>query len=423
MRLGIRVISSGFLRKAFVLTSGTAIAQLISILTIPILSRIYLPEYYGILGLYAMVTTILGTIATFQYQNAVILAKEEYEARQAVSLCIATSFIVAALSLLIFLFLNTQIAMILKSEEFAGWLMVTPVSIFFNGINAGLAAWANRQAKYKLLTTNRILAAILIPVVSIPLGKSISGPFGLVAATLVSNILPAFILGYHFFFRNQLRLVLDKKILISCGKKYIQLPRYSLPAEFINNFINNIPVIMLGRYFGTASVGHFNMSNRVLGMPIQLLSSSFAEVFRQRASKEYNEKGECAIFFLKTFYTLAALSILPFLILFFFGPQLFGFFFGEKWIDAGFFSGIMAPLFFLRFTISPLSYMFYIAGKQREDFIIHIVMLILISLSFLVTIYFRGSIAAALTSFTIVYSLVYFYYLFRSFKFSKGKLP
>jgi O-antigen/teichoic acid export membrane protein len=198
------------------------------------------------------------------------------------------------------------------------------------------------------------------------------------------------------------------------------LPRYSLPAEFINNFINNLPVLVLGKAYGAATVGHFNMSNRMLGMPVQLVSASVSEVFRQRASTEFREHGQCERFFKKTFWSLAGLSILPFAILFFFGPQLFSFFLGGNWLEAGVYSGILAPVFFLRFTVSPLTYMFFVAGKQREDFIMHVVMLMAVFASLWIAAANAQNVLITLIAYSAIYCLIYMYYLARSFTFAKG---
>ena len=71
--------------------------------------------------------------------------------------------------------------------------------------------------------------------------------------------------------------------------------------------------------------------------------------------------------FLMTLKTLSMMALLPFLGVMIFGPDLFMVFFGSRWQMAGIFSSVMAPMFFFKFISSPLSYMYFIAGRQRED--------------------------------------------------------
>ena len=55
------------------LASGTGIAQIIGILSMPILSRLYAPEAFGITALFLSLTTILGVIACMRYELSIVL--------------------------------------------------------------------------------------------------------------------------------------------------------------------------------------------------------------------------------------------------------------------------------------------------------------------------------------------------------------
>lgn len=204
-------------------------------------------------------------------------------------------------------------------------------------------------------------------------------------------------------------------------KKYISFPKFVLFSEFINNFINYIPVFLLSKLTGPATVGLYNMSTRMLGIPITTVSSAIGEVFRQKAAKEYNETGSCRPTFLKTFKTLALLSIAPFIVLIFWGGDIFGFIFGERWRQAGEFTQILGLMFYFRFVVSPLTYLYYIAGRQKEDFLLHILMLALGFLSILAAWYFYGTEEKMLLFYALAYVLIYLIYFVRSLSFTVKK--
>ena len=69
--------SSEFFNNVFILSSGTALAQLIPVMIAPILSRIYSPEEFGRLALYLAIIQILGSLSTGRYELAILLPKEE----------------------------------------------------------------------------------------------------------------------------------------------------------------------------------------------------------------------------------------------------------------------------------------------------------------------------------------------------------
>ena len=416
-----RVTRSEFLRNSAILASGTIIAQAIAILTAPFLTRIYLPEYYDVLGLYMMVTAIIGSLSTLQYHNVIITSADENEARTALSMCVVISACVAILMGIITAVLLPFIPQWLHSKSIKYWLLLGPISIFFGGWNIAFGAWANRKKEFKTLSVNRIFASILVPVVSISLGIIVESPMGLIVGLLVSQILPALLLSRYFFRQGAMRLVFSLKAFRLIARKYINFPKYSLASEFINNVISQLPVIMFATYYSVSGViGNFNLSNRMLGMPIQLIAASMLEVFRQRASAEFHEKGNCHSSFRMTFKLLFLLSFLPFTILILAGPWIFSFVFGANWETAGHISRIMAPLFFLKFIVSPLSYVFFIAGKQKEDLYGHIAMIVLVVLSIIISGTFSENYFHALIAYSAAYCLIYIYYLIRSYQFSKG---
>lgn len=422
--LGLRrIIKSEFLKNAAILVTGTASAQLITLFTAPVLTRIYSPEHYGLLGIYIMFTTLIGTLATLQYNNIILTTKEEKEAEQAVVLCIYLSLAFAILTLIAVFFLGPLISLWFNTNAIGNWLLLAPVSVFFTGWGTTFTYFANRHKQYKLLSANRIIAAVLVPVISISVGFLVSGPMGLFAGLLIGQVVSAVMLSNFFLFRNKTRLEFSFNKVRHLVKKYRSFAVYSMPSEFINNFINQLPIMLLGRYYNATVIGHYNLSGRILGMPIQLVSSAIGEVFRQKAAHEYNTNGNCQSVFRRTFITSSLLSLFPFLILFLFGPWLFTFFFGEKWTEAGIFSQILAPLFLLRFVVSPLSYMFIIAGKQREDMWVHISVVFLIVATFVISKTLTSDYYITLICYSAVYSLTYFYYLYRSYQFSKGIKP
>jgi O-antigen/teichoic acid export membrane protein len=110
--------------------------------------------------------------------------------------------------------------------------------------------------------------------------------------------------------------------------------------------------------------------------------------------------------------------LVPFALLIFFGPDLFQLVLGRQWGEAGAMASALSIMFAMRFTISPLTYMYYIAGKQREDFVIHLLMLVAGFLSFYCAQqYYPGDSIRALWIYGGAYALIYIFYFFRSYQF------
>ncbi|MDQ1338442.1 MAG: hypothetical protein QG617_1409, partial [Campylobacterota bacterium] len=75
---------------------------------------------------------------------------------------------------------------------------------------------------------------------------------------------------------------------------------------------------------------------------------------------------------------------------------------------------------YLKFVISPLSFMFYIAGKQKYDLAGQFILLLILVLSIAIGLQFNDE-KIVLISFSIGYTIIYFAYLIYSYFLSKGE--
>ncbi len=415
-----KIKNSLFLQNVATLATGTTLAQAVSIFTAPILYRIYDKEDYGTLGLYMAIVGIIGVFSTMQYNHAILLEKEDEDAKVVMWLnrLINTSF--AFTTLLLVFFFGDTIAASLGNEKVAPWLCLAPISIFFSGQGQIFSVWANRKKNYKILTFIAILTAVLVPVVSISIGVFNNGPFGLFMGLVVSQILPSIILlkaltrkedlGWSYLNMNQI-----KGFII----KYKKFPIYSLPSDFISTFTNQLPVYFLTYFSGPAAVGVYGLAVRMIGLPVQFIGGAISTVFKQRATEDFNRDGSFQIIFIKTFKSLIIVSLPMVLLILFFGQQLFAYVFGNKWAESGLIAQILIVMFALKLIISPLSYAYYIRHKLKEDALIHIYILISTLVIFFVGIKVLDNYLTILLLFSINYSLVYLIYLFRSYKFAK----
>ena len=275
------------------------------------------------------------------------------------------------------------------------------------------------KKKYKILAINTILNAVLVPIISISLGLIKDGPLGLFMGLLFSQVVPPLIMLYALTRNEKLGIsIISRKLIMLLAKKHINFPKFSLSSELINRFSNQLPVFMLSTYSGAAVVGVYNLAIRMLDLPVTLISSSVGEVFRQKATEDFHNIGNCRAIFVKVVRSLSLIAIVPFFILIFFGPDLFGVFFGEEWKEAGRFGQILGLLFVFRFIVRPTTYLFVLADKLKEDFYLHVWMLISTIAVFYIGFNYFQSLYIALGLFSANYIIIYSIYLYRSYVFS-----
>lgn len=415
-----RLKQSMYVRNVATLATGTSMAQAVSVITAPILYRIYAKVDYGTLGLYIAIVGVVGVFSTMQYVQPILLEKEDDDAKKVMWLNRIINTAISLLVLILVFIFGDYLGQLLGNEHIMPWLYLAPISIFFSGQGQIFGVWANRKKKYKILSFNAILTALLVPAVSISIGLYNNGPLGLFLGLLISQVLPTIVLLITLTKYDDLGLkYFDWETIKAKVKEHKSFPIYSLPSEFINRLTNQLPVFMLSAYAGPAVVGVYNLCVRMLGLPIQLIGGAISQVFQQKATEDYNTTGNFNEVFVKTFKTLSFIALPGLLIIVLFGPKLFGFAFGEEWRESGVFAQILIFMFVLKLIVSPLSYAYYIKNKLKEDMIIHVYILVSMAIIFVLGFKILDDYKSVIILYVINYCLVYLVYLVRTYNFSK----
>jgi O-antigen/teichoic acid export membrane protein len=113
---------------------------------------------------------------------------------------------------------------------------------------------------------------------------------------------------------------------------------------------------------------------------------------------------------------LIFLGCIPFGLLYFNSENLFILIFGSEWREAGVIASILAPMFYLQFIASPLSYTLFLAGKNIYDLLWQIMSAVIISVILLI----NDSATSVIQSMSIAYSCLYLMNIHMSFKAASG---
>lgn len=411
---------SEFGRNVLTLMTGASIAQAIPIVISPILSRIYTPKDFGVFALYMAIVLIAGTIATGRYELAITLPLEEEDAKNLVFLALIISVSVSVVLMMITLVFNVQITSLLGNPEIGFWLYFIPVSVLLSGIYQSLNYWLIRQKHYKELALRNVLQGSATAAGQVAIGTSIAGSSGLFFGSILGQIVA--VISLIKATKKSSLTTLHSKILLGIKKqahRYKRFPMLQGPSTIIEASSSQLPVVILGIFFGPVTVGLFSLSQKLVSIPTRIVGSSIGDVFRQRASKDFTRCGDSTEIFIATLKKLILISTPFFLIFFFFAQDLFSLIFGAKWRVAGEYAQIMTPLFWLSFIVSPLSVMFTIAEKQNLDLLIQILLITCSIAALTLGHYIFPSAKYSIAAFTLVYTVKYSFELYFSYKFCK----
>jgi O-antigen/teichoic acid export membrane protein len=417
-----QLVSLQTFKSLSVLVAGTFLSAIIPIILSPLMTRIFTRHDYGVLGLYMSISGLLGVLAYSHYPQAIMLEKEDKDAWRVLcfSIFICIVFGLGTMLILTAMYFFTSV---LQHSVIGGWCFFIPLSIFLNGVSSILMVWANRIQQYRVLAINRIFQALATVIIQIVLGILMKDEVGLLAGFIFGQVLGVVLLVLSGI-KNDLFLKVSRELdqLKFVAGRYRKFLFFTTPTEFVNNLINQTPIFLLQRYGGLSYVGSYNFTQRFLGLPQQFLSSAIIEVFKQKSSASFVQIGNCKEVFLKTLKVLFLIAIVPFSLIALFSPPAFSFLFGAEWREAGVFAQYLSILFFCRFVISPLTYVYYVAGKLREDFFLNMLLLIVATLSFYVGNELFHDKKYLILAYAIAYSGIYVIFLFRSYQLSKGHL-
>lgn len=419
-KINKKLKKGSFMKNVITLFSGTVVSQAFYLLFYPFLTRIYSSAEFGQYAIFISFLSIFSTLATGQYELSILLPKKKHFLKR---LIYGVILLLVVMCVLITIALLVAKPLLVKYNYFNSYELIVFLgfSILVNALYQIGFYLSLRNKAFKLLSFINILnvgfSILFQYLLSETELKNVGLMVGYMGGTLIATIL--------LYVANKEMFKVGEKLkeLIPNIKeqfiRYKKFPLFNLPATFINLSANQIPQLLLNT-FGQAFVGYLALSQRVLGSPVTLFSASISYVFREKASSDYRNKGNCRAIFVKTFKSLSLISIIPFILLFIFAPILVPIIFGAEWEITGIYIRALTLMYFFKFTVSPLTYVIIIAEKQKWNLFLQTLLLVVSILSVGYGVY-KNDPLTSIILYSISYSVVYCIFLLVSYKLSKGK--
>lgn len=407
---------SSFLRATKVVLLGVLAAQSIPILASLVITRLYSPAEFGSFSAWLGILLTAAVIVTCRFEAALAVVPDG-EPREFALLATIVTIILASTALTF-----VGIVSYLALPEL-NMLSIGLIAIFLPAtiLTAILQTWqslAAAEGAYKELSWIRISQAFSVTAFQLMMGwlfpNAVSLAFGYFMGILVGVLVAIYLMPVDF---HLIKVKSEFWIrLKSFWCDYKQFPFFSLPADVINAASNQLPLIVITSKFGAEAGGLFALTIRVLGTPINLLGAAVLDVFKRSAASNYRILGHCRADYVRTFKLLAVGAIIMAGAILLMAEPIFAYAFGESWRKSGVIAIWLLPMFAFRLVASPLSYVFYIAGKQHIDLLWQSSLFAVTCLTLLLPMRFEFAIKA----YSIGYASLYIVYLFLSYEFSKN---
>ncbi|HYI71982.1 MAG TPA: oligosaccharide flippase family protein [Skermanella sp.] len=366
------------MKNVAVLASGTALAQVLTVLAYPILMRLYNPDDFGLFALFGALNMTFVAIASGRYELAIVLAKTEEEAANILALTLG---IVAAISVAsgfaVWAF-GDPLLELLGYQELHGLLWFLPLMILTTTAAQVLAVWATRQQAYKRLSLSTISRSVGVAAAQVAAGLVGMGVDGLVLGMIFGTVVGAIIIAWQLIRYDlpSLRLVINRAAMKRLAKQHLDFPLYSMPQALLSTTTVTVPSILLTALFSPHVAGLYWFTYRLFEMPITLLGDATRRVFYQRAAELYHKGEDLTDIFIRTTGGLTAMVALPVIVMFAAGPWIYAVAFGEMWREAGVFAQWIVIWWAMRFISLPALMLVPVLNIQRQFLILEIVTLL-----------------------------------------------
>lgn len=357
--------TNSFFRHVFVLSGASVLAQLINIASMPILSRLYSPEDFGVLSLFTSVVGMFATVSGFRYYLVLPLVRRERYVHAIVWLSVLLQAVcVAIIALLAAIFGGYA-----EGTPYSALLpyrYLIPAGVFFIGMYSMAVQWAIRERHFTLIAKTKLsqtVAACAINLVGAALGLR---PLGLLLGNVAGQSC-----GMSVLMRTLLKIgkiKFDFEKIRRASIYYRKMCIFDTPSAVLNMAGVYILPLLIAFYFSSSVVGAFSMAQNALVLPSSIVGTAIGQVFTQKAA-EARYDGSLASLTARTLELLAKIGIFPILLASFLAPQLFPVILGEKWEEAGRLASLLGPWIAMNFIYSPISTLYTTLMLQRAGLI------------------------------------------------------
>lgn len=364
-----KLTSSSLVRNASKLASGTIVAQIIAFITIPILTRLYSQEAFGLLAAFSAVVGFVSSFATLKYDTALVLPKEDRDAYTLLKLSNIATLAITGLCVAV-LFLPWEIF-----KEYQGLQILIGLGVILSVNYNNSALWNIRFKHYNHTATSKIVQSVAVFTFQYLL-YSFSGMKGLI----VGSIIGISVSGLYLIVTRSFDWRLYRKIgwgdMKEQGKRYIDFPKYFTASNAILSFSSSLPILLFVKYIPMAQVGLYGIALRLISQPVVLVADNIRSVVLSDMATRKNNKEPILRWYGKIFLGLFGASLVAAAGLIILGDWFITLFLGEEWAEAALYAKMLIPLLIGQMIASPGIAAVRVFELQKYNFKYSIVSLI-----------------------------------------------
>ena len=370
------VFKSSLVRNASKLASGTIVAQIIAFITIPILSRTYSQEAFGLLAIFSAVVAFISSFATLKYDTALVLPKDDKDAYTLLKLSNIATLIVTVICVS-FMFLPIP-----YFKQYQGLQVLIGIGVLLSVNYNNSALWNIRYKQFNHTAISNVIQSI-----AIFLAQYLLYHYFELKGLIIGNVIGVFIAGIYLIINRdfdwKVYRTITKDNMREQGKRYIDFPKYFTAANAILSLSSSLPVLLFVKYIPLSQIGVYGIALRIISQPVSLIANSIRSVVLPDMAERKNQKKSILKWYIKIFSGLFVVSLLASLGLILLADYIVNIFLGKEWADAALYAKMLIPLLIGMMIASPGTAAIRVFEMQKYNFKYSIFSLVLKAMTLL----------------------------------------
>ncbi|MEG6589100.1 oligosaccharide flippase family protein [Paenibacillus barengoltzii] len=402
-----------FFRNVVVLASGTILSQIIILVTLPIITRLYNPSEYGVYSMYTSIISIMLMMTSFSYENAITLPSKDKTASSLLSLSLRICALVSLIGGVGVYFLAHPLSVWTNEPDVQRYFIFFIASLFFSGFYQILNGWSIRKKYFREISKTKLSQSLSLVSSQLLFSGIFRGPLGLILGDVIGRlggVIPQWKLWRKDVKQESMHS--NWAEMKEVASRYKRFPLLSLPSNMLNSFGIYLPTILFAAFYGPEVAGWFALGQRILGSPMTLITSSVMNVYLSESSNYMlYTPHKLYPLFKRTVRNIFIIGLLIVLVMVFIAPATFAFLFGEAWANSGQIVQILGVMYLSQFVANSVGST--IDVMERQD--LHLyreIGRIIIVLGAVLLAYFSGqSAVTAILWFSLAATLGYLLHL------------
>jgi O-antigen/teichoic acid export membrane protein len=316
------------LRGTALAGAGYALSQTLTLASYLVLARFVTPTEFGQFTAGLVLLALAQLYTESGMLSALVYRRDRLE--EAAATALVATVLGGMLVSLLLLAAAPLIGMFFDSPAIAGVAAAAAGISFVRATGIVPDALMQRRFSFLRRTIVEPAGVLAFGVTGVVLTANGLGVWGLVLAQYASVLVSAVLSWSLVRWRPQLRLA-----SFGMWRELISYGRHTIAATTVIRVSEEIPVLLLGRFTGTAPLGQFRYGRRIAALPLAMLMAAASYVLFPAFARIATERERFQTSVLRALRWMAILAIGGGLIMIPLGEPLTTLAFGAVWSDAG----------------------------------------------------------------------------------------